>query len=68
MVCIADDSIRPNSEVNVTGHRTCRNWDGLRGWARNHSACYIDTELGITEEDPTGKNCATQDGLVLDKL
>lgn len=47
IMCAADDTLLYTTGHKDAGHgqlRMCRDWDALRAWATEHSACYADHE------------------------
>ena len=45
LMCEANDFLLKTSLHSDTGHgqtRMCRDWDALRDWATEHTACYND--------------------------
>ena len=70
IMCQADDTLlsttgRRDAGMNQT--RMCRDWDALRQWATEHTACYHDLvdPLGITSHnDARFEKCdGGEDGL-----
>ena len=53
---------------NITGDgqmRQCHDWGKLRGWAKEHSACYKDTESPVILKEHFGHCHEGNDGLEL---
>lgn len=46
-MCNADDTLLHTTGHQDAGHGqtlSCKNWDELREWAEDHTACYYDDE------------------------
>ena len=47
IMCMADDTLlysRGHRDTGMNQTRMCRDWDALRRWATEHTACYHDLE------------------------
>ena len=70
IMCQADDTLLStcgHRDAGMNQTRLCRNWDTLRQWATDHTACYHDKEdpLGVTpSNDDRWEKCdGGDDGL-----
>ena len=66
VMCTAGDTLLYSWGRNVTGdgqERQCRDWGKLRDWAKEHTACYRDTEKPVSLREHWGHCHEGTDGI-----
>lgn len=70
IMCMADETLHYSTGHRDTGvgqTRMCRDWDALRRWATEHTACYHDSASHSGE--PPWEVCdGGSDGLPIDSI
>ena len=69
VMCTAGDTLLYSWGQNVAGDgqmRQCRDWNTLRDWAKEHTACYSDAEGAVLIEDHFGHCHEGTDGIELE--
>ena len=68
VMCTAGDTLLYTMGHSVAGDgqmRQCRNWDTLKRWAKDHSACYEDTDDSVPLSERFERCHDGDDGLEL---